>query len=193
MDWKWILAAGLLFWAGGAVAGEPLRVGLSGGVARYSASDPDGPTAPASAPDLAAIALLGWGRDTRLRFEAGRTSVTLAAGTRDIGQQIVRTGASLSYQERWRLSYRWKPWLGIGLGYVRENDTLRHTVDSGGFLATVYPDRAQSALDAVLTADSAWRWIHGWRIGIDLRYDAPLDRAATTVVAAGLLLSHGLN
>ena len=190
MDSRWMLAALLCGWACGAAAREPLRLGLIGGAARIAVDDPDGPTAGATAPDLGVAALLGWGRDTRLLLEADRQTATLTAGTHDIGARIARTAVSLSYQERWRLSYRWKPWLGIGLGYARMTETLRHTIDDGGFLASVYPDRSQGVADAVLTADSEWRWTRGWRIGVALRFELPLDPHATTVLAAGVLLSH---
>ena len=196
MDSRGMLAIGLGIgiglWACASAAGEPLRLGVIGGVARLSVADPEGPTATAAAPDLAVVAILGWGRDTRLRLAAGRQTVTLAASTVDIGQRVERTSASLSYQERWRLSYRWKPWLGIGLGYAREDETLRHTIDRDGFLATAYPDRTVGVFDAVLTADSEWRWTHGWKIGVALRYDAPFAPHAATVLAAGALLTHRL-
>ena len=186
-----MLAAALLLWLPVAEC-APVSLGVIGGVARLAVSDPQGPTRPAEVPDLALAARIGWGRDTRFLLEVGRNTATLSAGPVDVGEHVERTAGRISYQERWRVSYGWKPWLGVGLGYVRENDTLRHTVDSGGFLAAAFPDRSYASVDAVFSADSEWRWTHGWRVGIALRFEAPLDAHATTVVAAGALLTRRL-
>ncbi len=190
MKRKWMRAVVPMMCACNPAAGAPLRLGLTAGAARLSVADPDGPTAKATAPDFGVVAMLGWARDTRLQLAADRQAATLAASTTDVGERVERTGVSLSYQERWRLSYHLKPWLGIGLGYAHEVDTLRHTIDSGGFLAAAYPDRAQGVYDAVVTADESWRWIRGWRIGMVLCYQAPLTAHAATALGASVMLSR---
>lgn len=183
MSAKWIFALIPLLAAAAAVADEPLRVGVLAGGAYTQITDPDGPTQTRFSPDLGVIAIADWARDARLFYQIRYQHFTLDADTQHIGQDVKRVGVSASYQHLLRLTRIWKPWLGVGLGYAHESDTLRHTVDSGGFLAQTYPDRTDSTFLAVLSASSEWRWTHNWQLGFTLQYDAPLSANGTSAIA----------
>jgi len=192
MSPTWILALPLALSVTTATADEPLRVGIIAGAGTYRVSDPAGPTSAANAPDVGVVATMDWARDARLLFQGHYQQFTLDAGTRNIGQHVKRVGVSASYQHLLRLTRDWKPWLGVGLEYTRETDSLRHTIDSGGFLAATYPDRSNSPLSAVLSASTEWAWTRDWDLGFSLQYDAALGANATTALVLDFVAVYAL-
>ncbi len=192
MSAKWIFALCGTLCAAPALADEPLRIGIVAGAGYYEINDPAGPTQTTYAPDLGFIAIADWARDARLFYQAHYQHFTLDAGTANIGQDVKRASVSVSYQHLLRLSHPWKPWLGIGVGYAHETDSLRHTVDSGGFLATTYPDRSNSEVDAILSVSSEWRWTQQWHLGFTVQYDAPLSSSGTRALTLDATVDYML-
>lgn len=114
------------------------------------------------------------GRDSRLFADVSYDKYSLTATQSDIGQDVSRTGGSVSYQTLLRVSRDWKPWAGIGLGAASESYKNRYTLSPGGFSIAANPsERSLNALYLALSLSSEWQLNKSWNMGVHLKYEQP--------------------
>lgn len=171
----------------GEIPEKSLRAGLLAGMSHADVDDPDRPT---DAESYLRLAVLGAARletNRRLLGELSYHRFDTDPGGRNIGQDVRRLGAALSYQaklSRWPL----QPWAGVGLGYSRDRFEERVTVAPDGFLDRRFPDREENAFALVLNATTQRAWIRGWDVGVHVQYEQPLSGDVSTFTVAGVLL-----
>lgn len=118
-------------------------------------------------------------RDLRYKVDAFTDKVVLNSGVGTVGQEVKYQGIGLSLQRRFRMASTIKPWLGVGADYVDVQYSQRHTKDKDGFLDTLYPDRAESAVNLTLNAANYWRFNRSWDMGVTAKAGFPVSSDAT--------------
>ena len=113
--------------------GEELRYGAQASLNHYTIADPDGPTSSASGASISAIVLMPTGRNRRVMFNLNRESFSLNGSTTNVAQDVTSLSGGLSYQALFRVTRKWKPWVGIGAGYASIDYENRYTLTPGGF------------------------------------------------------------
>lgn len=120
------------------------RWGYGLGVAHVNVHDPDVSTGSEWAVrPLNLIYTNHWRYGTRYWSELFYQETAFDASVSQAGQQAKQLGARLSLQKNVALTPTIFPWFGVGLQLSHDRFRNRHTVDSGGYLNTTYPDRSK--------------------------------------------------
>jgi len=146
---------------------KPFQFGVQTSLNSYKIDDPAGQTAPGSGLSLSGIALVGYGRDSRLMINVNKEAYSLAGSTSNVGQDVSSFGGGVSYQSLWRATRTWKPWIGAGLGYTSTTYKNRYTFTSPSMqFKYLYADRSATDVSLLLNADSEWHYNRDWDIGL---------------------------
>lgn len=168
------------------VAAETFRFGWLPTVSYFDIQDPNGPTADHTGVTyLSGVVIADVGRDSRLFIHGHYDTFAVEASTTNIHESITRYGLNASYQINLRVSRSWKPWAGVGLGFVQEEAKERYTLTPGGFLGATFPDRSINTFGALLNFSNEWRLDNNWDIGVHVQYEHPFDDAAR-ILRAGV-------
>jgi hypothetical protein len=93
---------------------------------------------------------------------------TMEASLNKVGQDVQRYGARLSMQVHVFGTPGWSAWIGGGLDVSQAVYSARHTVDSGGFLLDVLPNREEVNMAGVVNAFAEWYLKPAWTVGVKL-------------------------
>jgi hypothetical protein len=182
----------LLVWSSFAHAFEGWKLGWYGALSSYEIDDANGPTdSPRDTSLLNFLVVSPAERDQRLFIQAFRTEAhaDASAGSALIGQDIERSGASISRQWLFRLSRAWKPWIGLGIGYVNESRTSRHTVAADGFLGQRFDDVKESGFQVLLNASTEWEVADRLEAGFHLQLEQPISDSSR-VLSGGITILY---
>lgn len=175
-----------------AYAAEGSRLGYGLSLNNLTVEDPDG-----DVPSTTDLGFLNfyyidalW-RDTRYYAEFVYFKSDIDAEVNKIGQDVSSTGMRAVFQKRLRLGRHFKPWVGVGAGVFQEAFTLRHTVDSAGFLLTTYPDRDATSVVFSVDAVNEWQLTDRFDLGVRLLYALPLENGTRGLSATAMLLYKG--
>ena len=172
-----------------AFSSDTFRFGVSPGFVRAEVNDPDGNSASKTSVEILNVVMTqAFGRDSRMLYQGYYHAFNLDAGTSDIGQHVNRNGFSFSFQSAFHVARGWAPWGGVGLGLTEEKYKNRHTVDSGGFLATEYPDRKTTNYGVLLNAGTQWNLTRNWDAGIHVQYEQALGDGISAAYLSFMLL-----
>ena len=188
------MVSGFALAGGSSVGEESLRYGILVAETDNDVRDPVAATRRVSRPNpLNAVAAIPFGRDRRIYAQLFDQSFATVAsnsrGTAYLGEDVKRVGVDVSLQWRQRWSYRWQPWLGVGLGFANTGYTRRFTITPDGYLAATYPDLSETALDLVVNAATHWRLTGHWTTGVLLQYEYPVN-GNTSVLTAGITVMY---
>lgn len=103
--------------------------------------------------------------DSRYWVELSLINSQLNATDTEVGQDVAIYGFNSSYQKRFRLTRKFKPWLGAGISYLSVKSRLRHTVDQSNFLADEFPNLALNNIDLHFVGSNYWKFNNQWHIG----------------------------
>jgi len=179
-------------WASTSHAEEKVfRVGLMPAISTFNIIDPFGPTATGNGFSLLnAVGILDVGRDSRLIGSVGYDKFTLGASASNIGQDVARTGGSVSYQSMFRFTREFKPWVGVGLGVASESYKTRYTLSSGGnSVPASPPERSVNNIFAVLNISTEWQVNKTFDMGVHLQYEHP-SGDGTKTLRIGIYIVH---
>lgn len=160
--------------------GEELRYGAQASLNHYTIEDPDGPTASASGASISAIVLMPTGRNRRVMFQLNRESFSLKGSTTHIAQDITSLSGGLSYQALFRVTRKWKPWVGIGAGYASIDYENRYTLTPGGFSRSL-PNRSSTDFSVLLNANTEWQFNKDWDLGVQVQLAKSIQDDASTL------------
>ncbi len=194
---QWILALLALSLSGDALAvaiGLPentARIGYTAGISRITVDDPAGSTK--AAVDVQPLTLIytDW-LPGGLRYwaEGYYARTTLDAGGSDVGQNVRRYGARLALQRNLRWG-QWSPWLGVGADLSRNRYSIRHTVDSDGYLLNTYADRSATALGISAHIVTEWALARDWDLSAKLEQVIPVSGGIfETSLSVGVLYRY---
>lgn len=124
------------------------------GVYSLGVNDPNGSVdAAITTTPLVAGYLVPFSRDSRINAELIYLVGSTDASVNAVGQDIESYGIYTTYQTRFRISRKFKPWGGIGFAILNELFEKRHTIDSSGFLNERFSDRDETTTGLVLNAN----------------------------------------
>ena len=175
-----LAALAALSWPPSALAGE-LGVGLA--VSSASVRDLDGVAGRRSFVDPLNVRYR-WQRtrDGRLRVGLSRLSRRYPPRA---GQLALRSRAwrvEVGYARRWRLSSRFKPWLGLSVAHVDESLSARRRFDAEGYaLGDALAQRNASGTALGLGASWDLTVFSRWRLGLALGARWPLYRGSRSL------------
>lgn len=106
----------------------------------------------------------------------------------EIGQEMERFGVRAIVHRPLYLSNKYNLWAGGGLQLTQEKYTLRHRIDSDGFLVQSFGDRTQTSLALVLDMVNEWQIDTRWNVGGRLRYSFALGDGADDLAASVVFL-----
>lgn len=111
-----------------------------------------------------------------------------ASTSGDMGMNVDASQINISWLRKMPLSREFKPWVGVGLRSSFVETTLRHTVDSDGFLEEVFNDTEDTLISINLIANVDWRiGRNGWAIDTRFIYDLPMgDGLSGFELSAGI-------
>jgi len=196
--WQTRAYVGVGLWAGAVCAGHaaPIgapqqakatyQIGVSAGVARSAVDDPSGSANSETYPQLGLVGVAQFGNDRRALGQLYSKSFTLDPGVQTVGQDVKQTGLSVIYQQR--VSWRWQPWLGAGIGYSRDRFENRLTVAPDGFVAQRFPNREENGFALLFAGSTQWHLTDRVDIDVHLQYDYPLQGDVKTLSLSLLLL-----
>ena len=167
-----------------ALSGEndSLRYGVQTSLNSYRIDDPAGPTAAGSGLSLSGIALVEFGRDSRVMINIDKASYSLAGSTTNVGQDVSSIGGGVSYQSLWRATRTWKPWIGAGLGYTSTTYKNRYIFTSPSMqFKYLYADRSATDIALLLNADSEWHYSRDWDIGLQAQLAKSISDKSSTL------------
>ncbi len=167
-----------------ALSGEndQLRYGVQSSLNSYRIDDPAGTTAAGSGLSLSGIALVEFGRDSRVMLNVNKDAYSLAASTTNIGQDVSSIGGGVSYQSLLRLTRTWKPWIGAGLGYTSTTYKNRYTFTSPSMqFKYLYADRSATDIALLLNANSEWHYNRDWDIGLQAQLAKSISDKSSTL------------
>jgi len=142
---------------------SPFRFGAHVGGGSYKASEQDGPSDRASGMAFGIVGTYDFGPGSRVLANVSRSGYKTEASDVQVGQKASETEVSLSYQTRWRILRSVKPWVGVGMGYVKSGYKQRYRLASPGsnFAVPLEDRNDKGALALVnlnweLDSDSSW-------------------------------------
>ena len=167
-----------------ALAGEndSSRYGVQTSLNSYRIDDPAGPTAAGSGLSLSGIALVEFGRDSRVMINIDKAAYSLAGSTTNVGQDVSSIGGGVSYQSLWRATRTWKPWIGAGLGYTSTTYKNRYIFTSPSMqFKYLYADRSATDVALLLNADSEWHYNRDWDFGLQAQLAKSISDKSSTL------------
>jgi len=105
-----------------------------------------------------------------------------------IGQEMERFGVRAIVHRQLYLSNKYNLWAGGGFQLAQEKYTLRHQIDSDGFLVQSFSDRKRTSLALVLDMINEWQINTRWNIGGRLRYSFAFGDGADDLAASVVFL-----
>ncbi|MHB1951406.1 MAG: hypothetical protein ACYCQK_08025 [Acidiferrobacteraceae bacterium] len=109
------------------------------------------------------------GRDI-LSFVSQRLLVRGAVPGGAIMQEESRSeGIEAIWQFMWPVTYRWHPWVGGGVGYLKEQSVNRYLIERAGYVVLPLPDEPRSGPVVVAAIDVARRYGTRLEFGVDVR------------------------
>jgi hypothetical protein len=152
------------------------KIGYGIGAAYMSVDDPDGDTNNSLAVLPFNFIYTDWlVSDIRYWTELYYYQTTLDADDKNIGQDVESYGIRFSLQKSFRWTRSWSPWLGAGIDVSNASYTVRHTVDSDGYLIQAYPDREETNVSLLLNIVSEWSLQRDWTLGAKLEQSIPIS------------------
>lgn len=163
---------------------DGLRAGWGAGGKYFFVSDPDGTTP--SHTDVTYLNLIGVydaQPDTRYFLQLFKDQYSLDATVTEIGQSVDRKGLNISYQWNTRLTRKWKPWVGIGVGVSKDEYSGRHLIDQDGFRVRNYPDYEDTSINVLLNTATEWNLSSSLNLGLLLQTSYSLNGSMTDATA----------
>ncbi len=159
-------------------AKDEIRYGWSPSFVALSIDDPDGNTNSSSELQLlGGTVIYPLSRSTRTLVSLSLYDFELDAGVNKIGQGVESLSIAGSYQWKFKMSRKFKPWLGVGLNINMDELTNRHTIDQDGYLAQTYTDREETSIGINLGASHEWDISDGILMGLNIEYLIPLGES----------------
>lgn len=158
------------------VGAEPFGYGYTFRLASIDIDDSDGSASVSAEPEYLNLFYTDKiARDSRYYAELHYGEFAIDADGSTVGQDVTQTAIAVSYQARFRLTRSFRPWAGAGVGYSNAEFRNRHTVDSDGYLAERFSDRAVSGFFVVLNASNYWEYNDVFDYGAHLSLELPVD------------------
>ena len=124
---------------------------VSGGT--FRAHEIDGPSGSGTGASFGAIGVYNLDRGSRLYSTLSLSSYKTSATDVKVGQNGKDLEGTLSYQYMWRVSRGFRPWLGIGAGYLKSDYTDRHLRSASGQFSIPRPDASKNAPMGLLSVN----------------------------------------
>ncbi len=169
------------------VSENTARIGYGVGVAIMNVNDPQGGVEKETSAQLFQLVYSDRLRGKyRYWGEVFVDASTHEATETKIGQEVQRFGVRALAHRQFYVSDKSSMWVGGGLQFAQEKMTLRHTVDSSGFLEQTFGDRNNTSTALTLDIINEWHLTPRWDVAGRLRYSFALgdgiDDLATSVV-----------
>ena len=165
------------------------RIGYGFGFGSVSVSDPQGNVENDTAPQLLQLIYTDrWFQEYRYWGEIFVDDSEHKAGIDQIGQEVDRFGVRAIVHRQLHISDNYNLWAGGGLQIAQEKSTLRHTVDSDGFLLQSFGDRKHTSLALAFDVINEWHINSRWDVGGRLRYSLALGDGIDDLAASVVFL-----
>lgn len=147
------------------------KVGISPAVVLFSIDDPDGDTDTFTGVQPIGITIIhDLNNKYRLMTNINIYEFDVDASTSNIGQDVEGYQLGVSIQRMMRLARHLNFYAGVGAAYSDVEFTLRHLVDSDGFLTQQFPDRDESYFSLMANITKEFTITEHIEIGADISY-----------------------
>lgn len=186
------IALSLLFFVLPSHALEEWHIGWLPTITSPDFTDPDGPVQQENTTTWQSIVVTkDLERDARFVIQGFMQDWQLNATNTELGQKVERSGGFISYQGFFRVTRSWKPWFGVGVGYIQESYRTRYTVLPSGYLQRAYPDRDETGPALILNATVAeWDFVGPTTIAIHLQYERPFRDHMVSAMSGGVMIRY---
>ena len=157
---------------------------------QFKVDDPSGPTSTTNSAAWGLLATYEINRNGRFVASLSRDSYKLSGSVSNVGQSVIATTTSISYQKNIRFTRDFKPWFGAGIGYASSKYSDRFTCNNAACSFGIPKSNTNdSTVVYLLNANAEWPIDQDFDFGFQVQYMGAMS-SKTSSIRAGLYILY---